>query len=268
MRGTQREVKIRGDDEMKAFAKQILFEDKHLLLLNKKAGQLSQGAANASNNSNLVSLCTEYLQGRPPFLVHRLDRPASGVLMMTKTKSAARILSSDLRRSMIKKDYLAVVNGTVAAGETHMKSLITKSGGNKNKTLVIMNDPSEEEEGVLLQKSKHVQVAKLSFRLLENLRIPFRDTHREQSLLRIELITGRKHQIRAQLAYLGFPIVGDVKYGAQQSFNERDIALHSSKTEFIHPIYRDHVVSVTAPVPELWSRRFGEGVTQWDKEKN
>ena len=148
-----------------------------------------------------------------------------------------------------------MVNGHVPTNDqpTLVKSLITTSGGNKNKMVVIANHPTEEEERSLLTR-KSLHVAELSYRGLHNLSIHLK----QQSLLEVQLHTGRKHQIRCQLASLGHSIVGDGKYGSSQTFRERDIALHAARVEFSHPINRSQLVSVAAPVPAIWARRFGD----------
>ena len=244
----------------RSFARQILYEDRHLLVINKLPGQLSQGGGFIGKaepvGNNVVAMGAQYL-GKNPYLVHRLDRPASGVLIMTKTKAAAVALSKDLQTRKLNKRYLAVVNGHVAPRDesTHVKSLITASGGNK--TVVILNDPTPSEEQSLLAR-KSVKAAELSFKVLCNLSIPLHSGVKEQTVLEVQLHTGRKHQIRSQLASIGHPIVGDGKYGSPQTFRERDIALHSARTEFFHPINRTQLVSVEADVPVLWSRRFGD----------
>jgi 23S rRNA pseudouridine1911/1915/1917 synthase len=250
-----------------SFARQILFEDRYILVVNKLAGQLSQGGAFAGKTetctSNLVALGAQYL-GKDPYLIHRLDRPSSGVLILGKTKAAAAALSEDLQQRKLNKHYLAVVNGHMPCYDhdqpIHVKSLITSSGGKKNKTEVIVNRPTPEEERSLLTR-KSVQVAELSYRVLHNLSIPLHDgSLKQQSLLKIQLHTGRKHQIRAQLSSLGHPIVGDGKYGCTSTFRDRDIALHAARVEFSHPINRSQLVSVVAPVPAIWVRRFGDDI--------
>ena len=244
-----------------SFAKQIIFEDKHLLIINKLPGQLSQGGnfigKTESRGNNLIEMGSQYL-GKNPYLVHRLDRPASGVLIMTKTKAAAAALSKDLKQRKLQKHYLAVVNGNLTPKDeiTYVKSLITSSGGNYNKTVVILNDPTPEEAQTLLNR-KNVKEAELSFKVLHNLTIPVRNGTVEQTILDVRLHSGRKHQIRSQLASMGHPIVGDGKYGAVQVFQGRDIALHAVRAEFFHPIDRSQLIRVQACVPAIWRRRFG-----------
>jgi 23S rRNA pseudouridine1911/1915/1917 synthase len=143
-------------------ARQVLYEDKHLLVLNKWAGQLSQGSAKAdSKSNNLLADAASYLGDSKKFvgLVHRLDRPVSGVFILAKTSAAAKALSEDLRERKIQKHYIALVNGIIPARTENKKlgSLVTKDPLN-NKTHVIPTADLHANEVKRIKGLPHVRV--------------------------------------------------------------------------------------------------------------
>ncbi|MXY08517.1 MAG: RNA pseudouridine synthase [Rhodothermaceae bacterium] len=212
-----------------------LFEDNHLLTLNKPAGLLSQ--ADITGDPDLVTLARGYLKkkyNKPGNvyigLVHRLDRPASGAMVLARTSKAARRLSQAFRDRQIRKEYIVVVEGLIE-GSGVMEDYLRKEAG---RTRVVQDERSGK-------------YASLRWRAL--------NSDGNFSSVRVELITGRAHQVRCQFAARGFPVLGDVRYGARYRFDGRNIALHCSCLTFDHPVVRVPV-EVNAAFPESWSAKL------------
>ncbi len=224
----------------------VLFEDNHCLAINKPAGLPSQG--DESGAESLVDVATRYLRqkyGKPGNvyvgLLHRLDRPTSGVVLLAKTSKAAGRLSSQFREGTISKVYWAIVEGVPAQSEGEWVDRLEKDR-EVNRSRVV-------EEGESAGKE-----ARVAFRVLERAG--------GASKLELRPHTGRSHQLRAQLASRGLPILGDSKYRAKTRILASDgrgrIALHARELVFRHPT-RGEVIEVVAPVPADWpelSRQF------------
>ncbi|HRE90385.1 MAG TPA: RluA family pseudouridine synthase [Myxococcota bacterium] len=214
----------------------ILFEDNHLLVVDKPAGLLSQSAE--AGDENLVVAAQRYLKERYAKpgnvyvgLVHRLDRMTSGVVVLAKTSKAAERLSRAVREHRVDKRYLAVVAGLTPLGETLVDALVSDEKGSR----VVKDHPDAKR-------------AELRYQRLASTQAPI-----AASLLEIELGTGRKHQIRVQLASRGHPLLGDRRYGLR----EHDIliprvALHAQKIALTHPVRGDELAFV-APIPKDFS---------------
>ena len=217
----------------------ILYEDNHLLVVNKHCGDLVQ--PDPSGESALEDQIKQYIKQRDAkpgavFLgvVHRIDRPVSGAVLFAKTSKALVRLNEMLREGRIRKVYWALTERTPdpEAGELRH---------------YILRDARTNRSRALTAPKGDAKLARLRY---ETLGVSDRYT-----LLGIELLTGRHHQIRAQLAAVGCPIRGDLKYGARRSLPGGGISLHSRSVEFDHPV-RHEPVSVTAPVPAgdaLWA---------------
>ncbi len=210
---------------------QVLYEDNHLLALNKPAGMLIQG--DASGDTSLMDLTREYIRNkyRKPGnvflgLLHRLDRPVTGVVLFARTSKAASRISAQLRARTVRKIYWALVHGRVSPPSASLVSYIVK-GVRK------VNLAGEEEAAA--------QKALLTYRTIRKLK--------GKSLLEIYLQTGRKHQIRAQLAGLGYPIEGDVKYGAPYGLQDQSIRLMARSLTVKHPT-RNEIITIEAPTPD------------------
>ena len=210
----------------------ILYEDNHLLVVNKHCGDLVQ--PDPSGESALEDQIKQYIKQRDAkpgavFLgvVHRIDRPVSGAVLFAKTSKALVRLNEMLREGRIRKVYWALTERTPdpEAGELRH---------------YILRDARTNRSRALTVPKGDAKLARLRY---ETLGVSGRYT-----LLGIELLTGRHHQIRAQLAAVGCPIRGDLKYGARRSLPGGGISLHSRSVEFDHPV-RHEPVSVTAPVP-------------------
>lgn len=211
----------------------ILYEDNACLVVNKPAGVLTQG--DKTGDETLTDLARRYLAeqrgGGSPFVVpvHRLDRPVSGALILArKTKTASR-LGREFREGRVQKVYRALVEGRPPQAEMRLEGWIRKDRRTNTCSLV----PAE---------SAGAAPAVLSFRVLESLGAG--------SLLEVRPETGRPHQIRVQLAGVGCPILGDLRYGARKGLG-RMMALHCYSLTFTHPISHEPL-TVTAPLPAAW----------------
>jgi 23S rRNA pseudouridine1911/1915/1917 synthase len=218
---------------LESFPSNILYEDNHLLAVFKPAGMLTQG--DRSGRVSLLDLGKEWLRLRynkpgKAFLglLHRLDRPVSGVVLFAKTSKAAGRLSAQFRSRTITKIYLAVIHGH-----------LTPPQGDS--ILYLVRDGSRSS--VATSSHPKAQRAELSYEVLKK---------KDQiSLVRIALATGRHHQIRTQLVALGHPIVGDRKYGSDTILEGNAIALQAHSLTFLHPISKEEIF-LEAPMPEVW----------------
>lgn len=214
------------------FGALILFVDNHLLVVNKPAGMPVQG--DISGDLSLLDagkawLKTEYGKPGNVFLglVHRLDRPVSGVVAFARTSKAASRLSEQFRERTVGKVYRAWVEGVTPA-QGHLKDQIVRL-----------------ESGSEIGRGGEGQMAELSYKRIK--------TAGGASLLEIELGTGRHHQIRVQFANAGHPIVGDRRYGSRTDYAEGKIALQAHSLSIKHPI-RDERLTFTAPPDSDWPR--------------
>jgi 23S rRNA pseudouridine1911/1915/1917 synthase len=222
-----------NDLTLETFSRNILYEDNHLLALYKPAGMLTQG--DRSERISLLDLGKEWLRNQyqkpgKAFLglLHRLDLPVSGVVLFAKTSKAAGRLSAQFRNRIIRKIYIAVIHGY----------LIPPQG---DSILYLVRDGMRSS--VTTPSHPRARKAKLSYQTLQK--------GDETSLVRIVLATGRRHQIRAQLAALGHPIIGDRKYGSTKTLGGKAIALHAYSLTFLHPISKAEIC-LKAHVPEIW----------------
>lgn len=216
---------------------EVLFEDNHLLVVNKPAGMLVHG--DETGDYTLADLAKDYIRekyNKPGNVfigvVHRLDRPVSGVTLLAKTSKALARLNELFRDKKTKKTYWAVVlNKPQVEQQTLVHWLVKDTSRNVSKAYVKENPNGSRSE--------------LSYKLISG---------NKQFLLEVNPITGRPHQIRVQLASMRCPIAGDLKYGAEQPLPDKSIALHARKLEFEHPTLKTPV-SVKAPLPQtpVWA---------------
>ncbi len=217
---------------------QILFEDNHLLVINKPPGVLAQG--DNTKDPSVLEIVKNIIKIRDKKpgkvylgLVHRLDRPTSGVMVLAKTSKALSRLNKQFSEKTTSKTYWAIVSGTIADTPTRVSHfLIRKQVQNKS-----------------YAHRKEVPNSKFS----ELIYTKKRDLDR-YTLLEIELLTGRHHQIRAQLSAEGLIIKGDIKYGAKRPNKDGSIHLHARKLTITHPTLNEPK-SFTAPPPKdaVWS---------------
>lgn len=226
---------------------EYIYEDNHLLAANKPSGMPSQ--PDATGDPSLDAVAKEYLRkkyAKPGdaylALLHRLDRPTSGVVLMAKTGKAATRMAELFRRREMEKRYLALV-------ECHARP-------EKNASLIHFLVPGTAG-GMKAMRTKRgaAREARLSYRVLSQ------SKDGKRALLDVDLETGVKHQIRCQLAFSGLPVVGDFRYGAfgeparpEAAAGGRAVLLHARRASFTHPVRREKI-TVTAPMPAHW-RRF------------
>ena len=221
--------------EFDDIAGRILYEDNHLLVMDKRVGEIVQG--DKTGDECLAETLKAYIAGRDskPGQVfvgvpHRLDRPVSGVCIFAKTSKALERLCEAFRTSDVHKTYWALCCSKPAAVEGHLEDWLVRNE-KQNKSYVVQAG----REGAKL--------AKLNYKFLKS-------TDRYH-LLEVELLTGRHHQIRCQLSHLGCPIKGDLKYGAPRSNPDGGICLHARSISLIHPIKKEPL-TFEAPVPTSW----------------
>ncbi len=212
----------------------VIYEDNHCLAFNKPCGLLTAG--DRTGDVSLLELAREYVRERyrkPGHvylgLVHRLDRPVSGVVLFARTSKAAARLSAQFRDGTIEKVYWAWVEGV--PGRSH---------GEFHDHLI--KDSARNIVRVGTAPSADARAAAIEYRIM--------DRAAGRSLVEIRPRTGRAHQIRVQLASRGFPIIGDVKYGSRIVLGGK-IALHAAQLRFEHPTRRE-MVTVCAPEPSFW----------------
>ncbi|MDZ7719630.1 MAG: RluA family pseudouridine synthase [Balneolaceae bacterium] len=200
---------------------EILFEDNHLLAVNKPAGMLSQ--EDHTGQPDLLTLCKEYLKQEYNKkgnvflgLLHRLDKPVSGVMLFAKTSKAASRISEQIRKRSIKKNYHAVVEGE-SPKNGMLQDYLLKDNQTNTVSIASKNNKRAKKAELYYQREK-----------VEN----------NLSLLNITLITGRPHQIRVQFSHLGYPVCGDQKYGSKHTCN---ISLHATQLTFSHPTLKKEI---------------------------
>jgi 23S rRNA pseudouridine1911/1915/1917 synthase len=211
----------------------VLHEDNHLIIVNKRPGDIVQG--DKTGDKPLSDVVKEYIKdkyNKPGNVylgtVHRLDRPTSGVVIFARTSKALERLNKMLREKKIQKTYFAVVKGHLKKKEDTLVNFLKKNPKNNKSTAY-----SEEIDG----SKKSI----LHYKVIKEL-----DNY---SLLEIDLETGRHHQIRCQLSTIGFPIKGDLKYGFSRSNKNGSIHLHARKISFTHPVSKE-LIEITAPLPK------------------
>lgn len=211
----------------------VIYEDNHLLAVYKPSGLLVQG--DRTGDVCLLDLAKRWLKThyRKPGrvflgLVHRLDRPVAGVVLFARTSKAAGRLSKQFRERTVQKHYLAVVSGTVAGDSEQLIHHIERR---------------ERWSRVVSRPTRESQEARLRYTVLG------RDD--DKSLLRVYLETGRRHQIRIQLAHMGHPLIGDLRYGAETPLPGRQIALLAHSLSVDHPTRDDRII-LTSPIPLQW----------------
>lgn len=249
-------------------ARDILFHDRALIAVVKRPAVLT--APDRTSRPDALSAVRDHIQAAwnlksLPWLApaHRLDYAASGVLLFAKSSKSARVLALAHDERAIKKTYLAVVSGSPPSRSGEWSHILRKTSNTRRpRTVRII---SNDRKRPLPQPRGHIdQDAKLAWRVVAQMR--------NLSLMEIDLITGRRHQIRSQFAHEGLPIVGDTLYGASASarnvrssdwkmMNANEaIALHASNIDMPHPITQAQVV-LSAAVPHLWTQAFGIALT-------
>ena len=220
----------------------VIYEDNHIIIVNKQSGEIVQG--DKTGDTPLSDIVKAYLKEKyhkpgDVFLgvVHRLDRPVSGVVVFAKTSKALTRLNKMFSGGEVHKTYWAITKNAPKEVEGTLEHWLVRNE-KQNKSYAYAKEKP---------RSKH---AVLKYRLLGKT-----DNYH---LIEVELLTGRHHQIRCQLAAMGCPIKGDLKYGAKRSNPDGSISLMSRKVEFVHPVSKE-TVCVEAPVPNdnIWKTIAG-----------
>ena len=216
---------------------QVLHEDNHIILVNKRAGDIVQG--DKTGDKPLSDVVKEYIKEKynkpgEVFLgtVHRLDRPTSGIIIFARTSKALERLNKMLCDKKVNKTYWAIVKNHPKKEKETLAHYLKKNPKN-NKSTAFKKEIKGSKHAIL-----HYQIVKK----LDN-----------YTLLEIDLETGRHHQIRCQLSSIGSSIKGDLKYGAARSNKNGSIHLHARKINFIHPVSKEEI-NVEAPLPKdpIW----------------
>ena len=213
---------------------EVLYEDNHLIAINKRSGDIVQGDQTGDRpiSENVKSyLKNKYKKTGRVFLgtIHRIDRPTSGIILFAKTSKALARMNKKFKNKEVKKTYWAIVEKI-----PEKKSSILTNNLKKNHRI--------NKSFITDKKGKH---AILEYKLIKKLKNYFQ--------LEIKPKTGRHHQIRVQLAHIGCNIKGDIKYGAKRNNDDKSINLHARKIEFNHPVKKEKI-SIIAPVPsdKIW----------------
>lgn len=225
------------------FRKRILFEDNHLIIVNKMAGEIVQG--DKTGDESLLDTIKDYIKlscNKPgnvfAGLVHRIDRPVSGAVIYTRTGKALSRITEQLKQHKIIKSYWAVVASVPDPVEAELEHFLLRNE-KSNKTNIVRQQ---------VHGAKH---ARLDYRLLSSAE--------RYHLLAVRLHTGRHHQIRAQLSAIGCPIAGDLKYGAKRSNPDGSIGLHARSLEFDHPVGGKRIL-IVAPTPQIFPWYLFDGL--------
>lgn len=223
----------------KEAAFEVIYEDNHLIAVNKRGGILVQG--DETGDEPLSELVKDYLRvkyNKPGNIfagvIHRLDRPVSGLVLLAKTSKALERMNEQFRNREVTKTYLAIVN---------------KKPDFVEDTLIhyLLKDTSRNVTSSHISEKKGSVRAELSYKL--------RFAINDSNILEVNPVTGRPHQIRSQLAAIGSPIAGDRKYGSHKDAVDRAIALHSFKLSFIHPVKKEPIeIKASLPDNQFWSK--------------
>jgi len=220
-------------EEYKDLESRILYEDNHILIVNKKVGEITQG--DKTGDECLADTFKAFIAMRDskPGKVfmgvpHRLDRPVSGITILAKTSKSLERLTAMFRNGEVHKTYWALCCGAPAQKEGELTDYMVRNE-KMNKSFVTRDAGAP---GAKLAKLRYRHIA---------------DTDRYH-LIEVELLTGRHHQIRCQLSHMGCVIKGDLKYGAPRSNKDAGISLHSRRVQFIHPVSKQPI-DITAPLP-------------------
>lgn len=221
----------------------ILHENPAFLVINKPPGLASQ--PDKTGDESLLGLAEAHC-GHPLHLVHRVDRPVSGLVLFAKTAEAMTLFSAQFQARTVQKDYLAMVQNMPAKTEGTLVHHLKKNQAKNTSTVFDEPQPGTER-------------AELRYQWLES--------SKHYHLLQVQLLTGRHHQIRAQLAAIGCPIKGDVKYGARRSNPDRSIHLHAWRLAFDNPATGERIMLEAEPPQEALWQALGPAREGWSPFK-
>lgn len=222
----------------KEFKNRIIYEDNHLLVVNKTAGLLVQG--DKTKDKTLIDFGKEYLKkeyDKPGNvflgLTHRLDRPVSGAVILTKTSKALSRVTQAFKNKKVNKTYVAICLGKPNEPHGKIENFLFKDG-NRNKVR-IYNTPRDK-----------AKFAETEYSVLYS--------KKGQSLIKLNPLTGRSHQLRVHMAALDIPIFGDLKYGAPKALQDKSIALHCLQMTLLHPVTKEDITfKADPPSTSFWS---------------
>ena len=224
-----------SEQEYRDLQSRILYEDNHLLVVNKRCGEIVQG--DKTGDETLADAYKAFIarrDGKPGKVFmgipHRLDRPVSGITVLAKTSKCLERMNEAFRNWSVHKTYWALCCAAPQTKEALLENWLLRNEG-QNKSYIV-------REG-----NKQAKLARLQYRYLG----PTERYH----VIEVALLTGRHHQIRCQLAGIGCPIKGDLKYGAPRSNPDGGISLHARNIRFVHPVQKNEI-SITAPLPASW----------------
>lgn len=229
---------------------QVVYEDNHIIIVNKESGEIVQG--DKTGDRPLSEIVKDYIKEKyqkpgAVFLgvVHRLDRPVSGLVVFARTsKALTRLNKMFAEKEQVKKTYWAIVEkGQV----TRNKELAEDSEGWITLEHWLSRNEQQNKSYAYTTEKPNSKKAILKYRVLAE-----GDNY---TLVEVHLLTGRHHQIRCQLSTIGCPIKGDLKYGAKRSNPDGSISLQSHRIEFVHPVSQE-VICIEAPIPDdsLWKK--------------
>ncbi len=216
----------------------VIYEDNHIIIVNKSASEIVQG--DKTGDKPLSDIVKEYLKtkyNKPGNVFvgvpHRLDRPVSGIVVLAKTSKALARLNEMFRNGDVKKTYWAIVKNCPKKDEEILENYLVRNE-KQNKSYAYDKEVPNSKKAIL------------HYKLIGH--------SQNYYLLEVDLMTGRHHQIRCQLAKMGCPIKGDLKYGSQRSNSDGSICLHARRVRFIHPVSKIEI-DITAPTPDdnLWN---------------
>lgn len=229
------EYRLMQEDEFADIAGRILYEDNHIIIFNKRPGEITQG--DKTGDECLAETLKAFIAQRDAKpgkvfmgIPHRLDRPVSGITMFAKTSKALERLAEMFRKGEVHKRYWALCCAAPSSRDGHLEDWLVRNE-RQNKTYIASAGARDAKHAML---NYHVIGSTDRYHLLE-----------------VELLTGRHHQIRCQLAGMGCAIKGDLKYGAPRSNPDGSICLHSHEVTFIHPVKKTEV-HIIAPAPHSW----------------
>lgn len=216
----------------------ILFEDNHLIIVNKPCGVLVQG--DKTGDTPLLEVIKKYIKDKYDKkgnvflgLVNRIDRPTSGIVIYSKTSKALSRMNEKLKNREIKKIYWLIISNKFGYKEGKLEGWFKKNN-KKNKSFFFDNEKSDSKFG------------QLTFKKIQTLE--------KYCKVEVNLITGRHHQIRCNFSEIGYPILGDLKYGSKRSNKDGGIYLHSREIDFIHPVSKKKInIKADPPMKGLWS---------------
>tara|TARA_Y200000002_G_scaffold70695_1_gene55240 strand:+ start:3390 stop:4076 length:687 start_codon:yes stop_codon:yes gene_type:complete len=216
----------------------ILFEDNHLIIVNKPCGILVQG--DKTGDTPLLDIIKEYIKVKYSKqgdvflgLVNRIDRPTSGIVIFAKTSKALSRMNEKLKKREIKKLYWLIISNTFESKEGKLEGWFKKDS-KKNKSFFNQEKQINSKYGCLTYKK--IQ------------------TLEKYCKIEVDLITGRHHQIRCNFSNIGYPILGDLKYGSKRSTKDGGIYLHSRQVTFIHPVSKKEIsIQANPPMRGLWN---------------